>query len=305
MTLTLAVLAVGPAYGAQSGDAARDRLLHDNPGAAVNDGRLFDRPFSVSGFSPIESGGDYSTAFFAFVTRNGDLLSAGGGGERIDADMLKSAFGPAQIVYSCDRDGMEPLPALIDDEFYEPRCAEFTIVKFPQMIDGLPFVTRSMLAVFDKSDRLIAVQGEFVGGLSPDAAATVSEEQAAVSIETEFDADPSSLQYEKVELQYRYRDGIVPVWAFSGVVAGGRTYAEIAVNADSGEIVAIDTGIDHDPGDIDVWGYTIDDEAAYLCNEPALRKRRARTSFSSGTNRRAFNDNIHVYDLKANPDYPR
>ncbi len=219
--------------------------------------------------------------------------------------MLKSAFGPAQIVYSCDRDQLEPLPALIDEEFYEPRCAEFTIVKFPQMIEGVPFVTRSMLAVFDKKDRLIAVQGEYVGGLSPEVDATVSEEQAAVGIEAKFDADPGSLAYSKAELQYRYRDGIVPVWSFQGVTANGRRYAEMIVDADSGEVIATDTGIDHDPGDIDVWGYTLDDEAAYLCNEPALRKRRARTSFSSGTNRRAFNDNIHVYDLQANPDYPR
>ncbi len=74
------ILLAVPAFGSQVGDAARDRFMRDNPGATVNDGRLFGRPFSVSRFTPIESGGDYASGFLSFVAQNSDLLLAEGGG---------------------------------------------------------------------------------------------------------------------------------------------------------------------------------------------------------------------------------
>lgn len=283
---------------------AVERLRRENPDIRVQWGRFSGNPFTISGLRPIETQGDVARTLLRFIADNTALY----GMDRVSDGMELAELSDAPTIYDCDPDAMEPLPALRDDEYYEPACWPGKLVALEQTIDGVPFLNGSVIAFLDRKDRIIALHGEYLGPVTVAAQAFLGADDALDSIADHLDLDAESISVFDAEFGYRFYSEVIPIWELKFHTPDGRTLIA-AVNADSGDVVNVGSLVDNFTSEPDaynawLWGYTLDDEAAHVCNEPALRKRWVDTDYQFLVHQAAFNPDAHVYDLKENPNYP-
>ncbi len=274
---------------------AWELFQEENPGAKIIWGRKVQRPFVLYGFEPIETNGDYETALLDFLESNAGLF--GLDEKRPGADYYFCELGAGEVVYSCNRDEMEPLPGFRDGEWIEPQCVENTVVRFPQYVGGYEIVDGALTATFDKNGRLSAVQGEFFGWIEADLDPVVNLEGAQLIIEDYFDVVAGQVTIDHAEQSFRWVFGLVPVWTVDLYLDRdvGPAFLRVDVNANTGEVLNVEDFVDQ--ADVKVYGWAMRNKAAYICNEPTLKDHWVDNSFFSSGRAAPFNDKIHVYDF--------
>ncbi|MCC6160336.1 MAG: PepSY domain-containing protein [Deltaproteobacteria bacterium] len=283
---------------------AKNALLATDPETNVVWGRYSGHPKIVSGFTPVETDGDFDGAVRQFLNEHAGLW--GFDDARKGADEVDAAIGAGEIVYDCRRDEVGVLEGLTENEKIEPVCAEITIVTYPQFVRGLRFRSGNLAAIFDSKDRLMALRGEFLGRTEVPAVPWVDEEQALAVVEDRIDVEGTEATVLSTDLGYAFFDEILPVWRIDAV--GGSQGRDVSyfVNAETGDLIGERNNVDgyiDDTYDAIAQGYSLDNEAAHVCNEPGLRQRWVDTSYRSSSTQFAFNPDVHVYDLQSSTLY--
>jgi hypothetical protein len=251
---------------------------------------MLQRPQLLYGFEPVETRGDFDDVVQQFFRQNAAMF----GLDASAGDSL-AELTPGRIHFRCRRDEMEPLPAIVDGEYYEPSCPNVTIMKYHQIIDGVPFLDGSIGAVFDSQDRLTSLVGEFLGFVPVKTTFQISAETAIQAVGEHLQLSEFELFVDSAEGGFVWEGELTPAWR---IRVHTRDFADltVTVDADSGNVLRIADNVDH--VDQWAWGNTLDNEAAYECNEPAFRHRDVNTAFQVGGLQAAFNGDVHVYDME-------
>ncbi|NLH48149.1 MAG: hypothetical protein GX444_06040 [Myxococcales bacterium] len=277
------------------------------PAAEIRWGSKMGHPTIVWGFEPVESNGDFIGTMLNFIEENGELF---GIQNQPAPDRILTELVNPRAVYHCDHSRMEPLPGLREDEWFEPSCPAGTVIAFDQQIEGIPYRNGSVIGAFDAEGRLIKIAGEYLGHVDVPLTAWIDEEQAKAAVLSYLNALPDEVQFGHGRYGYNFDSGeIVPVWVFRVVtsfeIEGLGHDVTAIVDAEAGSVIDIISNIDSAPGDTydsAAYGYTLDTQAAIMCNEPAYRWKYIDNSYGTASRRAAFNPDLHIYDAMEDAD---
>jgi hypothetical protein len=284
-------------------EAEWEQFLQDNPDAEVVWGTRFGRPSLLYGFEPIDAAHDYVGAVRAFMA---GLPAMFGLSDANLPGVTLTALTDPHLVYHCDRSRMTPLPGLIEKQMIEPRCPEVSILSLGQMINGLPFLSGGLGAVFDKQGRLTKLLGEYIGGVPAPAPPEISKTDAVAAALAALDLTEADVAILSADVGYKFYDQeLLAVWVIRLVTLDDRRDLSFLVDAEDGQVLAVTDNVDYyidDTNDEVDFGWTLDNQSAIECNEPANRWRWIDTTYAAGAARGAFNPDAHVYDMEREDD---
>ena len=286
----------------ETAQAGWNAFQAENPEAVVHWGKRLQRPQLLYRFNPVASGGRFDETVHQFIHENAAMF---GISEPTSANEVLTQLAPGQIHFRCRKDEMNPLPGLLEDQYYEPQCPDITVIKFVQLINGLPFLDNPVGVVFDRRDQMTSLIGEYLGLVSVNATFTVTYEIAIALIAETLNVAADELFIDKVESGYIWLEDLIPVWRIR-VMGPEASDVTFTINADSAEIVRTSDNVDHSVEWS--WGNTMDNEAALECNEPAFRHRDIDTTYRVNGIQGAFDEDVHVYDMSTENNcnvYPR